>query len=97
MRVTLLQIWNWCLMKTEDNSLMKTEDNKPPELGTVWKHTNGNIYRVIMITNIKTVRPIQYPVTVVYENTDTGTLWSRPVEQWYRSFVRPGVGVGNCG
>lgn len=56
-----------------------------PEPDTVWRHTNGNLYVVVCITN----RPDEprYPKTVVYRNQMTSTLWSRPISDWHRSFT----------
>lgn len=60
-------------------------DNKPA-IGSEWKHTHGNYYRVLLIANEDMVRPIYYPVTVVYEGTN-GKIWSRPLSEWYRSMT----------
>lgn len=58
-----------------------------PIPGKVYKHNNGNRYKVVMLTNQQTTRPEQYPVTVVYFNVKNGTTWSRPVSDWERSFT----------
>lgn len=58
-----------------------------PLPGRIYKHNNGNRYQVIMLTNERTERPEQYPVTVVYFNVDNGTTWSRPLSEWSRSFT----------
>lgn len=60
---------------------------KVPGLGTRWVHTNGNVYTVFLITNLKSDRPEKFPVTVVYEGQN-GNVWSRPLSQWHRSFTQ---------
>ena len=53
---------------------------------SVWKHTNGNLYIVLVIANEKAdeSRIQQYPVTVVYGG-ENGNVWSRPLTEWHRS------------
>ena len=63
-----------------------TPEPELPELGTEWVHHSGRIYRVTRIANQNTQRPEQYPVTIVYENVENGTVWSRPASDWTRSF-----------
>ena len=58
-----------------------------PEKWSLWEHNNGILYRVLMLTNVDTERPDQYPVTVVYENAVTGSVWSRPLTEWHRSMT----------
>jgi len=60
----------------------------PPTVGSTWDHVNGNVYEVLLLANLNTERPRQYPVTVVYRNTANGTVWSRPLSDWHRS-MRP--------
>lgn len=55
---------------------------------TNWKHRNGNVYEVLMVANEQTAMPDRYPVTVVYQNIENGTVWSRPLSDWERSFKR---------
>lgn len=54
---------------------------------TLWKHTNGNKYKVLVLTNQKSERHEQYPITVVYQNYETKSLWSRPLSDWHRSMT----------
>jgi len=42
----------------------------------------NNTYCVEGVTNVRTTRPDGFPVTVVYRNTVTGELWSRPLTEW---------------
>lgn len=55
--------------------------------GTVWQHTNGNVYRVMFITN--SFHPHeQHPPHVVYETLQyPERKWSRPLSDWHRSFT----------
>jgi len=59
-----------------------------PEAGDLWRHRNGNMYRVLMLAN----RPNEerYPTTVVYETVANGNLWTRPLSDWHRSFTFAG-------
>ena len=60
----------------------------PIETGSDWRHRNGNVYIVLMITNQPDDE--RYPKTSVYENVENGTLWSRRYDDWHRSFVPVG-------
>lgn len=55
-------------------------------IGKVYRHHSGRTYEVIMLTNT-TSNSDKYPVTVVYRNTVNGTLWSRSLADWDRSFL----------
>ena len=61
--------------------------NEQPEIGSVWRHDNGTEYVVVMFTNTLTKNPEKYPVTVVYANSLTQTMWSRPLNDWHRSMT----------
>jgi hypothetical protein len=64
------------------------EGIEPPALGTYWKHTNGNEYRVLIITNVNTKDASKYPTTVVYINDGNGKAYSRPLSRWYASMTQ---------
>jgi hypothetical protein len=65
-----------------------TLTEKVPKTNSIWKHTNGNIYRVILITNLLTQRPDKYPITISYENIYLpDTPWSKKFSDWYRSMT----------
>jgi len=71
---------------------MKTESvERIPEVDTLWAHRNGQVYQVRAITNVGTSRPEQYPVTVVYQNVNNRTMWSRRADDWHRSFRQVGL------
>lgn len=58
-----------------------------PAPRSVWRHTNGNLYRVLHITNLAHVSP-DYPPHVVYCTLRTPEhVWSRPLSDWLRSFT----------
>lgn len=57
-----------------------------PTIGSRWKHHNGNLYTVLLLTNSESTRPEEYPITVVYQGAN-GLIWSRPLSNWYRSFI----------
>lgn len=48
-----------------------------PDVGTKYRHHNGNVYEVMFITNVGSQRP-EYPVTVVYKG-ENGKVWSKPL------------------
>lgn len=58
-----------------------------PEVGSLHEHHSGRIYKVIGYANEATSRPEEYPVTIVYQNTENGMVWCRPLYDWSRSFV----------
>ena len=52
-----------------------------------WRHSNGNIYAVLLITNEHSENQDRYPTTVVYR--DYGyKVWSRPLSDWHRSMTK---------
>lgn len=61
--------------------------SEPREIrpGSRWRHRNGNVYQVLLITNL--LDEERYPKTVVYRNVDVGSLWSRRYDDWQRSFT----------
>lgn len=60
-----------------------------PERYSIWRHVkSGVIYKFLLITNLKTSRHEEYPVTVVYQNLLNGDIWSRPLNDWYRSMTK---------
>ncbi len=58
---------------------------KYPQIGSLWEHYKGGLYRVMMMTNTASTFPERFPVSVVYMNDDTGKVWSRPLQQWSES------------
>lgn len=66
----------------------------PVEENSLWKHTNGNIYRVLFLTNTAALFPEIYPITVVYKGMN-GNVWSRPLSDWHRSMTIIGKDQGD--
>lgn len=60
---------------------------KIPDVGSEWRHKNGNEYFVICIANSETEKPDEYPVTVVYKGIVSGPIWARPLSRWYGSMT----------
>lgn len=54
-----------------------------PAIGSRWKHYNGLEYTVLYIANLEGGK--HYKETVVYQG-DNGKVWTRELEDWYRSF-----------
>lgn len=69
------------------------KDPKPDEW---WRHKNGTLYKVLMLTNLPD-EP-RYPKTVVYQTVENaarapikyGLIWSRRFDDWHRSFTYVG-------
>lgn len=47
-----------------------------------WRHTNGNLYQVLSVSNLRSQRP-EYPVTVTYQGTN-GHVWSKTLVNFLR-------------
>lgn len=61
-----------------------------PSRGSIWRHSNGAVYTVILLTNTEGDDPAKrekYPPTVVYLGRN-GKVWSRPLADWHRSMTR---------
>jgi len=54
---------------------------------STWAHHNGTQYRVLMLTNKNSTDTLKYPVTVVYQNVNNHSVWSRPLKDWHRSMT----------
>jgi len=57
-----------------------------PKCGEFYRHTNGNVYQVMFMTNAFSENHDKYPPTVVYSGSN-GRIWSRPVSDWSRSMT----------
>ena len=55
--------------------------------GSRWRHRNGNVYTVLFLTNVCSIKP-EYLTTVVYQGVVNKNLWSRPAHSWGKSFTR---------
>ncbi|WP_315729914.1 hypothetical protein [Bradyrhizobium sp. SZCCHNRI2010] len=68
--------------------MIKLEDRRTwPTIGSLWTHTNGNLYQVVEFTNIETDRQDRYPTTIIYRNFKNAKLYSRPLVDWERSMT----------
>lgn len=60
-----------------------------PEVGSLWRHHNGNEYTVLMLANTEGDDPTKwdkYPPTVVYRGVN-GKIWARPFYRWHSSMT----------
>lgn len=57
-----------------------------PKINSTWQHTNGNLYKVVCISNLDATRQEEYPATIVYKSSDN-RIWSRPLSRWHASFT----------
>ena len=53
------------------------------EAGQFWQHKNGNVYKVLFLTNTSNLSEL-HPVQVIYEGRN-GNKWSRPLSEWHKS------------
>jgi len=67
--------------KLSDNKILDKKDMQ----GKQYKHTNGNIYTILFLTNINFTK--DHPIDVVYIGQN-GKIWSRRLTDWHRSFTK---------
>lgn len=68
---------------------VSTAENKQspyPIKDEVYKHHSGRLYVVQGFANEETQYPDKFPVTVIYENIDNGTVWTRPLSEFLEKF-----------
>ena len=58
-----------------------------PEIGSLWRHHSGDLYRIIDVLNLGSRRLDKFPVTIAYRG-ENGERWSRPFHAWHKSFTR---------
>lgn len=63
-----------------------TSDNLPL-IGSLWQHTKGGRYIVVMLANLRQPPKEGYPQTVVYRDVLTGEAFTRPASDWRRSMT----------
>lgn len=61
------------------------KDSLIPKVTSKWRHKNGNIYTVLLVTNLA-AQIDEYPVTVVYCD-ERLNFWSRPLSHWHGSMT----------
>lgn len=54
---------------------------------SVWQHTNGNRYQVVLIANNNGYKTDKYPQTVVYRNVSNRRVFSHKLSDWHRSMT----------
>lgn len=89
-RVVALAVVRWKpkpTAATAKTALAAAAEAKYPGLrpGTLWRHTNQNIYKIEKLTNLLDNK--RYPLTVVYVG-ENGASWSRLASDWHRSMTR---------
>jgi hypothetical protein len=57
-----------------------------PAPGTRWAHKNGNVYEVVMLSNLGSADPKRYPVYITYKGAN-GLVWTRALHDWHRSMT----------
>jgi hypothetical protein len=55
-------------------------------IGSKWRHKNGDIYFVCGLANLDATSE-KYPVTVIYTNIKTKSLYTRLASGWHKSFT----------
>ena len=72
----------------DTNNFQYKQSIRRPEgiirVGGIYAHTNGNVYKVLMFSNVKSKNP-NYAETVTYENVNNNKVYSRPTDDWFRS------------
>lgn len=74
---------------TEDLKFQATMPRVPagaPNPGEIYMHTNGGLYRVMLLTNLTNERA-DHPPDVVYVG-ENGNIWSRRLSDWSRSMTK---------
>jgi hypothetical protein len=74
----------------------RTEADHSVPIGSEWVHDNGIHYGVIGHTNVNTRYPEKHPITIIYENIDNGSIWSRPLSDWHQSMERVNENNKKC-
>lgn len=64
-------------------------DDGFPLVGSTWRHHNGVLYVVRMMTNVEPGRQDEYPTTVVYQSLVSGKCYSVPLTTWWQKKMRP--------
>lgn len=54
--------------------------------GIIVRHHSGGVYLVLHIANNSVPETENFPHCVVYQNVDTGAVWSRPIRDWVQKF-----------
>lgn len=57
-----------------------------PNPGSIWRHTSGAVYEVLLLANEEADDPQKWPTTVVYQGLVSRKVWARRLSGWHRSF-----------
>lgn len=61
------------------------------KVGKLFKHyKKGTIYKLLLIANLESSDQGKFPTTAVYEDTESGLVWSRPLEEFIKNFILQG-------
>lgn len=63
-----------------------TTSSEYPLEGSIWRHKNGRLYKVLMILNRDTTDLIERPPIVAYQDED-GRMYGRRLAKWYESMT----------
>lgn len=58
------------------------------QVGSKWRHKNGNLYTILMFANLDTdeARLDEYPPTIIYQD-EKGHVWCRSFSRWHSSMT----------
>lgn len=60
------------------------QDLTIPEIGSKWRHREKDtIYTVVLITNLRSTRPQEFPITVSYVDEKDLPPWSCFLTRWH--------------
>lgn len=60
---------------------MRFTDEESPSIGSYWKDANGKRFRVMIVTNLRSKQPDEYPVMVAYRDVENHHF-SLPLERF---------------
>lgn len=60
-----------------------------PEVYSLWRHKNGNLYRVLIVSNLDATeeKSKEYPITITYRSLSDRKVWSRTIDRWHGSMT----------
>lgn len=60
-------------------------------IGRLFKHhRKGTIYKLVLIANLESSDQTKFPTIAVYEDTELGLIWARPLEEFIKNFILQG-------
>lgn len=73
-------------MTSTSSVMVEIREYQGLNVGSRWKHKNGNIYTILAFTNIFSEKLDEYPVMIVYQG-ENGKVWSREYTRWHGSMT----------